>query len=91
MAVRIDHVTGERFQHRNKALAAGKGAAPMHIRTHRRDREQSALAQEAVIASAIIQNHALNANSAASPLFCALDRRRAISEAVCEKRMALPP
>ncbi|TGQ50703.1 hypothetical protein EN836_27845 [Mesorhizobium sp. M1C.F.Ca.ET.193.01.1.1] len=54
MAVRIDHVTGERFQHRNKALAAGKGATPMHIRTNRRDREQSALAQEAVIGSAII-------------------------------------
>ncbi|RWG78373.1 MAG: hypothetical protein E5X49_14325 [Mesorhizobium sp.] len=75
MAVRIDHVTGERFQHRNKALAAGKGAAPMHIRTNRRDREQSALTQEAVIGSAIIPESHLEREQSRIPIFCALRRR----------------
>lgn len=48
----------------------------MHIRTNRRDREQSALAHEAVIASAIIPESRLEREQSRIRIFCALDRRR---------------
>lgn len=47
----------------------------MHIRPNRRDREQSALAHEAVIASAIIPE-SREREQARIRIFCALDRRR---------------
>ncbi|RWM06959.1 MAG: hypothetical protein E5X80_08385 [Mesorhizobium sp.] len=56
--------------------AAGPGAAPMRIRTNRRNRDQSALAHAAVIASAVIPELSLEREQVRIRIFSALDRRR---------------